>query len=241
MTTAYDAPRAQPAGTMLAVDRRVAVLDDQRLLAESLEIALSIHGYDVRRIPVPDRPGAPSALITAIQRIRPRVLLVDLDLGGFGDGLPLLTPLARAGVRVVVLSDTDDRARWGDALVAGARTVVPKSRALNEVISVVRRANDGLPLLDAQDRDDWLAARQARLAAHGEHESRLARLSPRESEVLGLLMKGRSVRDIAADSVVSEATVRTQVKSILTKLDVSSQLAAVSIAYRSMWQPPASA
>jgi len=226
---------------MLAVDRRVAVLDDHRLLAESLEIALSIHGYDVRRIPVPDSPSAPSALITAVRRIRPRVLLLDLDLGGFGDSLPLLTPLARAGVRVVVLADSDDRARWGAALAAGARTVVPKSRALGEVISVVRRVNDGVPVLDAEDRADWLAARETRLATHGADEDRLARLSPRESAVLGLLMQGKSVRDIAAGSVVSEATVRTQVKSILAKLDVTSQLAAVSVAYRSMWQPPASA
>ena len=52
-------------------------------------------------------------------------------------------------------------------------------------------------------------------------------------------MKGRAVREIAGLSVVSEATVRTQVKSILAKLEVSSQLAAVGLANQASWRPPA--
>ena len=60
----------------------------------------------------------------------------------------------------------------------------------------------------------------------------------RECEVLGQLMQGHSVRGIAEHSVVAETTVRTQVKSILAKLEVSSQLAAVGLAYRIGWQAP---
>ena len=51
-------------------------------------------------------------------------------------------------------------------------------------------------------------------------------------------MKGRAVRQIAERGVVSEATVRTQVKSILAKLEVSSQLAAVGMANEMGWQAP---
>ena len=51
-------------------------------------------------------------------------------------------------------------------------------------------------------------------------------------------MEGRQVRQIAELSVVSEATVRTQVKSILSKLGVSSQLAAVGMAQAARWHPP---
>ena len=67
---------------------------------------------------------------------------------------------------------------------------------------------------------------------------RLELLTRREQEVLGHLMSGRQVRDIAALGVVSEATVRTQVKSILSKLEVSSQLAAVGVAHQAEWQSP---
>ena len=58
----------------------------------------------------------------------------------------------------------------------------------------------------------------------------------REREVLAQLMRGTTVRDIARDSVVSEATVRTQVKSILAKLKVASQLAAVGLAHDIGWR-----
>jgi two-component system, NarL family, nitrate/nitrite response regulator NarL len=57
--------------------------------------------------------------------------------------------------------------------------------------------------------------------------------------VLGHLMEGHTVHDIAALSVVSEATVRTQVKSILAKLEVSSQIAAVGMAHHVGWRQPA--
>ena len=71
-----------------------------------------------------------------------------------------------------------------------------------------------------------------------EVRERLEQLTNRERVVLGHLMKGRAVRQIAGLSTVSEATVRTQVKSILAKLEVSSQLAAVGMAHEIGWRAP---
>ena len=61
------------------------------------------------------------------------------------------------------------------------------------------------------------------------------RLSEREAEVLGEIAQGHSVSAIARASVVSEATVRSQVRSILTKLGVGSQLEAAALAHGSGW------
>nr|WP_277602133.1 LuxR C-terminal-related transcriptional regulator [Nocardioides sp. KC13] len=69
-----------------------------------------------------------------------------------------------------------------------------------------------------------------------ETRRRLAQLSRRESQVLEHLMDGLTVGEIAKLRVVSEATVRTQVKSILAKLGVSSQIAAVSLAHKAEWR-----
>jgi two-component system, NarL family, nitrate/nitrite response regulator NarL len=60
-------------------------------------------------------------------------------------------------------------------------------------------------------------------------------LTPREQEVLSALMRGDTARDICKQSYVAMPTVRSQIRSILTKLGVSSQLAAVVMAYRSGW------
>jgi len=217
---------------------RVVILEDHVLVAESLELALTVEGYDVRRIPIPDREQAPGALITQVIRQQPRIALLDLDLGQFGNGERLITPLAQAGINVVVITGSLDRARWGETVRCGARKVIAKSRGLNEILATVRRINHGLQVMSPEEREELIKAWASERAQLTDLHDRLGQLTPREREVLGHLMKGRTVRDIAILGVVSEATVRTQVKSILAKLDVTSQIAAVGLAHRAGWQPP---
>jgi DNA-binding NarL/FixJ family response regulator len=103
---------------------------------------------------------------------------------------------------------------------------------------VLRRLSHGLRVLDVEERERLLRLAHRRRRELVELERRIASLSAREEQVLGELMHGRPVHDIAARCSVAEATVRTQVKSILSKLGVSSQLAAVGVAHRVSWRPP---
>jgi DNA-binding NarL/FixJ family response regulator len=164
-------------------------------------------------------------------------VLLDLDLGRFGDGMALIAPLARAGVNVVVVTASIDRGRWGACVRQGARKVLSKGRPLQETLATVRRLHQGLPVMNSQELESLLDAYRHQRAATEEMRRRLEKLTPREKQVLAQLIKGKNVRDIARASVVSEATVRTQVKSILGKLEVSSQLAAVGLAHQVDWQP----
>jgi DNA-binding NarL/FixJ family response regulator len=217
---------------------RILIIEDHALFAESLELALTMEGYDVRRLPVPEAASSPSVLLATVVRLRPRIVLLDLDLGSFGDGVRLIAPIARSGAHVVVVTASADRSRWGECLRYGARKVLTKTRPLNEILSTVRRLNQGLPVMDRDEREELLQLWHQERQKHQELRNRLQRLTPREREVLGHLTEGHTVRDIARLSVVSEATVRTQVKSILAKLEVSSQLAAVGIAHAVGWQSP---
>jgi DNA-binding NarL/FixJ family response regulator len=217
---------------------RIVILEDHVLFAESLELALTVEGYDVRRVPIPEREQAPGALITAVTRQRPRIALLDLDLGAFGNGEKLITALAQAQVNVVVVTGSVDRARWGEAVRYGARKVIAKSRPLNEILGCVRRINQGQQVMTREEREELVKAWADERSHLAELQQRLDQLTVREREVLAHLMKGRTVREIASASVVSEATVRTQVKAILAKLDVTSQIAAVGLAHRVGWRPP---
>lgn len=67
------------------------------------------------------------------------------------------------------------------------------------------------------------------------YDSCFERLSPRECQVLSALMHAKSAREISRELYVSVPTVRSQIRAILLKLEVSSQLAAVVLAYRSGW------
>ena len=215
---------------------RILIIEDHMLFAESMDLALTIEGYDVRRLPVPDMGSSQAALLSAITRLRPRIVLLDLDLGHLGDGVRLIAPIARTGAHVVVVTASADRGRWGECLRYGARKVLTKARPLNEIMATIRRLNQGLPVMDPEERNELLHVWHEERQVHHEFRLRLQRLTAREREVLGHLMEGHTVRDIAHLSVVSEATVRTQVKSILAKLEVSSQLAAVGLANTTGWR-----
>ena len=100
---------------------RVAVVEDHQLFAESLEVALTLEGHDVHRIEVPE--GTPPAgwLLTALLRVRPRVVLLDLDLGPGGPGTRLIEPLVRTRAAVGVVTGETREAVWGECLRRSAR------------------------------------------------------------------------------------------------------------------------
>jgi DNA-binding NarL/FixJ family response regulator len=209
----------------------VLVVEDHALFGESLAITLRLEGYDVRR---PDLTRDLDLLCLA-DRLRPRVALLDLDLGEFGDGTSLIAPMTRRGTDVVVVTGSADRAEWGGCVQRGARRVLCKNAPLEAMTQTVRRLFQGLPVMGREERDALLDTWRRERQADDVVRDRLARLTHREREVLGDLVDGHGVQEIALSDVVSEATVRTQVKSILAKLEVSSQLAAVGLAHRVGW------
>jgi DNA-binding NarL/FixJ family response regulator len=196
-----------------------------------MQLTLSIEGYDARSVSHAKAGHCPEALLAEVRAMNPRLVLVDVDLGPAVDGLQIITPLARDRVDVVVLTANPDRARWGDAVHGGARKVLSKSQRLQEILAVVRRLHHGLAVQTVDERQELLRARREILGARAELRARLNRLTRREREVLKELMLGHTVREIASTSVSSEATVRTHVKAILAKLEVSSQLTAVGLTH----------
>lgn len=217
---------------------RVALVEDHAILSEALRVSLDLKGFDAISIPVASHGGGRRELLHAVLKVRPRVVIVDLDLGPAGDGAALIHPLTLAGHRVVVLTASHDQVRWGSCLARGALTVVPKSAPLQAIVDVIRRADQGLPVIPRNEREALIQLWQERHTDDDERRRSLARLTPREAHVLSQLAHGKRVREVAEEAYVSEATVRTQVKSILAKLGVNSQLAAVAMARDVGWTPP---
>lgn len=212
---------------------RVAVVDDHEIIAQALEAVLRGHGHDVVRVdPVVDD------LLGAVLDVDPDLVLLDLDLGPMGDSSPVITPLVEAGVRVVVLTGVTDRRRKARCLRAGSHAVVSKHRSFGELQDVVLAALEGEDVMPANEREDELAWLRS---AEAEQRHRLLGfddLSPREAEVLGALAEGLAVDEIAQRAFVAPSTVRSQVRAILRKLGVGSQLAAVAKARAARWKPP---
>jgi DNA-binding NarL/FixJ family response regulator len=210
---------------------RVLIVEDHTLLAQSLSLALRAEGFAVEIAALTDR----AQLLAEVSADAPALVLLDLELGELGDGTELVAPLVAAGSRVLVVTGTVDRDRVAATVEAGAVGFVNKSAPFDVLLGLVMRAAAGDAVLDPAERADLLVELRRRRAEQARLTAPLQRLSERERHVLVGLGEGKSVDTIARESFVSEATVRTQVRAVLTKLDVSSQLAAVAKARRAGW------
>lgn len=212
---------------------RVAIVDDHEVIAQVLAAVLESDGFEVVRVTPSGQDVARELLETA-----PDLVLLDLDLGPMGDGASAVEPLATAGIPVLVLTGVTDRRRTARCVRLGARAVISKQRPFTELRDAVLTTLSGGEVMTRHEREEEL---QWLRAAEEEQERRLQGfedLSPREAEVLGALMTGHQVDDIARDAFVATSTIRSQVRAILRKLRVGSQLAAVARAREAGWEPP---
>src|ERR687893_137520 len=166
-------------------------------------------------------------------RLRPDLLLMDVRMPEM-DGLAATRELKQRqpeiSVMMVTMHENPDYLL--EALKAGAAGYVLKDGVRQEVVTAVRRVREGESSLDPE-----LAARLLRrLATEGEghSEARPAEgglpsdvLTPRELEVLGLVQRGRSNREIAEDLFISRGTVKRHIENIMAKLGVSDRTQAV--------------
>lgn len=222
---------------MPASEATVVIIDDHQLFAQSLEIALNAAGHESERLELPVSTST-GPLISKVLARKPKLLLLDLDLGPHGEGFALIEPISRAGVDVVVVTGTEEPGRWARAVMLGARKVLAKTSSLPTMVATVDRLLKGLPVMSRAEREELLVAWAKHREGNEQLWDMLDQLTLRESEVLGLLMQGHTVREVARHTSVAETTVRTHVKSILAKLEVSSQLAAVGLANQAAWRPP---
>ena len=213
---------------------RVVLVDDHQLLAQSLAMALRFEGVTCAVPTLRDR----EALVRDVVEDPPDLVLLDLDLGGaIGDGSTLVAPFVLAGCRVLVVSASTDRDQVCRALELGASGVVRKDVPFAQLLETALAAARGEDVMAPVERARLLDEARALRARRNEALAPFERLSAREAQVLRLLAAGQSVGTIAATGFVSEATVRSQVRAILTKLGVSSQLEAVAAAHRNRWVP----
>ena len=237
--TAFGRPEEQPgakASRMRTRPMRITIVDRHALLVDSLGMVLERQGYLVTRVHAEPQDSSVPAILAAALRSAGRLVLLEPRLGRVGDGTRLIAPLTASGATVVVLTETADPVAWGEAVRQGAKEVLPKTCSLGTVVTTVQKVRDGLPLMTAEQRRALVEAAQAEREELHALRARFDRLTRREQEVMAALMDGALVRDIARTSFVSEATVRSQVKSILAKLDLGSQVAAVGAAHRVGWR-----
>lgn len=211
---------------------RVLIVEDHRLVAEGLALGLGAEGFDVRT-----SPGDFGIARVDLNEFEPDIVLLDLGLGQHGTGLDLLPELVAPGRHVIVLTGETNPAVLGTSFDRGATAVLDKAIPFPDLVEELRAVVTGGTAAAERTRRRIQREKRRLDVERARELAPFAELSPREAAVLGMLMEGRQAADIAEASHVSLATVRTQIRAVLTKLGVSSQLAAVSMAVRAEWTP----
>jgi DNA-binding NarL/FixJ family response regulator len=213
----------------------VTVIEDHQLIAHSLSLALRSAGITTD---VPQLTSAKETL-ALICADAPDVALLDLQLGGqIGDGGALIAPLTERGIRVLVMTAVTDPHRLAAGLESGAVGFIGKSEPFEVLIDAVRRAANGERVIPEHLQQQMMINLRRHRALEWNRVSLFQHLTQREQQVLGALCDGLTVEAIAAQWTVSTATVRSQVRAVLTKLNVNSQLTAVALARKSGWTLP---
>ena len=205
----------EPLISVLIVDDHPVVRDGLRGMFESAP------GFHVL--------GEASNGVEAVERaaaLDPDVILMDLRMPG-GGGVDAIRELTRRAARakVLVLTTYDTDSDTLPAIEAGATGYLLKDAPRDELFTAVRAAAEGCTVLSPAVASRLVSAVRSPQSPGNEP------LSAREREVLALVAKGTSNREIARELFISEATVKTHLTHLYGKLGVKDRAAAVAVAY----------
>ncbi len=211
---------------------RVVIVDDQALVRGGFRMILTAGGIDV----VGQAADGAEAVEVGL-RLRPDVVLMDIRMPGM-DGVEATRQLTARleHCRVVILTTFDLDRYVYDAFAAGASGFLLKDVTPEHLVAAVRLIDTGDALLAPSitrrlvERFAVPAPARPGAALRAVHRD-LADLTRREREVLTLLGRGRSNAELAAELNLSEATVKTHVARIFSKLSLRDRVQAVVLAY----------
>jgi DNA-binding NarL/FixJ family response regulator len=217
---------------------RVLIADDDDLMRAGLAELLSAD----KSIEVVGEAANGRQAVEQSRRLSPDVVLMDVRMPDL-DGIAATRELARAApsVRVLILTTFEQDDYVFGALRAGASGFLVKRTRPETLIAAVHTIAAGDSLLSPSVTRrviDRMAQQPTPTLAN---QASLDELTPREREILGLIARGLSNREIATALTVEESTIRTHVKRILAKLDLRDRIQIVIFAYENGVNQPGAA
>jgi DNA-binding NarL/FixJ family response regulator len=214
------------------VSIRVLLVDDQALIRAGFRMILDAE----EDLEVVGECADGTQAVDSARRLSPDVVLMDIRMPEM-DGIEATRQIAardgEAGPRVLMLTTFDLDEYVYDALRAGASGFLLKDVPAEELVAGIRVVAQGDALLAPSVTRRLIQEFSRGPVAHQSAPAELEELTPRELEVFGLIARGMSNSEIAAELVVSETTVKTHVARVLMKLGIRDRVQAVVLAYES--------
>ena len=197
---------------------RIVIADDQALFREGLRTLLSIRPD----MDVVGEAATGEEAVALVEALRPNVVLMDLRMPTV-DGIQATARIRERWpeIPVLVLTTFDDDPNLFGALKAGAAGYLLKDVSSETLISAIQAAARGESFLQSTVTGRVVAAFARLMESGGPNaEALVLPLSPREHDIVSLLGRGASNKEIADRLNLAEGTVKNHVTSILTKLHV---------------------
>jgi len=201
---------------------RVMIVDDHTMVRRGLAAMLRVKP-DLKLV---GEASDGREALRVCEAVRPDIILMDLVMPRM-DGTTAIRAVRRQwpGIRVIVLTSFKERDLVQQALEAGAISYLLKNVSIDDLAQAIRAARDGQSTLAPEATQALIqAANQGPRLGHD--------LTPREHEVLELLVEGLTNPEIAERLVISASTARAHVSNVLSKLCVSNRAEAVARAFR---------
>ena len=208
---------------------RILIADDQELVRTGFRVVLDAESD----LEVVGEAADGFAALDAAETLRPDVVLMDIRMPNL-DGIEATRRIAAGdgSPRILILTTFDLDDYVYEALRAGASGFLLKDARAEELRQAVRMVASGDALLSPAITRRLIES-YTRRPPSTVHPAPLAELTPRELEVLRLVARGLSNADIAGALFVGDATVKTHVARIFSKLDLHDRAQAVVLAYES--------
>jgi DNA-binding NarL/FixJ family response regulator len=197
---------------------RITVVDDHRIIYDGIKAML----IGVQDIAIADYVSDLSALSYSIDQHKPDIILMDIVLPS-GSGIDATKEILteHPDIKIIVLSSKEDEITIGEAIRAGAKCYLHKDTGKEELIKAIRFVNDGFEYFgDSISKTiykSYVENIKSSSKAIGDEE-----LSEREKEIVVLLCKGLSFKEIASALYISTRTVESHKKHISEKLKLRS-------------------
>jgi two-component system NarL family response regulator len=208
---------------------RVIVVDDQELFRRGLTMLLAVED-DIEVVGEASDGVAATELAVGSM---PDVVLLDVRMPK-GSGIDACSSIKSAvpSTKILMLTVSDEEADLYEAVKNGASGYLLKDASIDEVAQAVRVVADGQSLISPSMATKLLEEFKQISSPGRRNDLMVPRLTDRELEVLRLVARGLSNRDIAKKLFISENTVKNHVRNILDKLQLHSRMEAVMYALR---------
>jgi len=201
---------------------KILIVDDHKVVRDGIRFMLS----DASDIEVAGEADSAEAMFVIIEKEPVDVILLDIRMGGM-TGLDALSSIASdfPQVRVLMLSMHDQPGYVRRAIELGASGYLLKSAGRDEILTAIAAVSVGDTYIQTSLMEPLIADMTASPRQTG-------KLSPREQQVLQLIADGFENKQIARELQLSEATVKTYIRGVFDRLEVSSRAEAVAVGLR---------